>query len=123
MFSNIIKEKYDVVFALSFFSHIPDKVFGEWIKALYEVVKPGGVLIFTTHGTLFKNRFNKMTTNGFSFDLASEQKDLATEEYGSTVSEYEYVERKCKENICKIPEIFEEGFWWKIQDLYIIRKE
>jgi SAM-dependent methyltransferase len=43
-------EPFDVVFALSFFSHMPATSFGRWLAALYRAVRPGGVLAFTTHG-------------------------------------------------------------------------
>ena len=43
-------EKYDVVFALSFFSHMPKSSFGRWLRALYGSLRAPGYLIFTTHG-------------------------------------------------------------------------
>jgi len=41
---------FDVVFALSFFSHVPEATFGRWLRALFAGVSEGGILIFTTHG-------------------------------------------------------------------------
>jgi SAM-dependent methyltransferase len=41
---------YDLVAALSFFSHLPKRTFVPWLRKLGEFVKPGGILIFTTHG-------------------------------------------------------------------------
>ena len=43
-------EKYDVVFALSFFSHMPKTSFGRWIRALFDALSVPGYLVFTTHG-------------------------------------------------------------------------
>lgn len=44
--------RFDVVFALSFFSHMPRATFGPWLSKLFEAVAPGGLLIFTTHGAV-----------------------------------------------------------------------
>ena len=46
----VLKEKYDIIFALSFFSHMPRSTWGRWIKVLYAGLKPNSFLIFTTHG-------------------------------------------------------------------------
>jgi 2-polyprenyl-3-methyl-5-hydroxy-6-metoxy-1,4-benzoquinol methylase len=117
-----IGKTYDVVFALSFFSHMPDRFFGKWIKALYKHVKPGGILVFTTHGRISNESFRFSLNNGFSFSLSSEQQDLSEADYGIAVSEYSYVEKVCENFISKKPDVWKEGFWWTHQDLYIIRK-
>jgi SAM-dependent methyltransferase len=117
-----LDKTYDVVFALSFFSHMPDKSFGKWIKALYKHVKPGGMLIFTTHGRISNKNYNCSLNNGFAFYSSSEQEDLSASDYGTTISEYSYVEKVCENFISKKPDIWKEGFWWSHQDLYIIRK-
>ena len=75
-------QPFDVVFALSFFSHMPDATFGRWIKSLYEAVLPQGLLIFTTHGYqslphLGDPAFNRQ---GYWFRPDSEQLDLPGEE-------------------------------------------
>lgn len=36
----IFDEKYDVIFALSFFSHMPKSTWGRWVKALYSGLNP-----------------------------------------------------------------------------------
>jgi len=118
------KQTYDVVFALSFFSHMPDRTFGKWISTLYGLVKQGGALIFTTHGKLSNERTFHWTldNDGYAFDSLSEQTDLSTSDYGTTVSEYSYVKKICEQYLSKAPTEFKEGFWWGHQDTYIIRK-
>ena len=118
-----IYETYDVVFALSFFSHMPDDTFGRWIRTLYEHVKQGGIFIFTVLGRISNEKFmNFFLDDGYAFKPQSEQEDLLTSDYGTTISEYSYVKRICESYIKKIPEIWKEGFWWEHQDLYIVRK-
>jgi SAM-dependent methyltransferase len=41
---------YDFIVALSFFSHIKDGLFSDWIAKLYSSLKEGGILLFSTHG-------------------------------------------------------------------------
>ena len=42
--------EYDLVFALSFFSHMPKATWARWLGALFKALSSGGSLIFTTHG-------------------------------------------------------------------------
>ena len=43
-----LPESFDVVFALSFFSHVPDGTWGRWLRKLYSALANDGLLIFTT---------------------------------------------------------------------------
>lgn len=43
-------EKFDLVYALSVFTHLTIPMQHEWIAELRRVLKPGGLLIFTTRG-------------------------------------------------------------------------
>lgn len=119
----LANQQFDVVFALSFFSHIPDRSFGKWIKTLYSSVGYGGILIFTTHGRVTNETAGYKIKNGYAFKSHSEQFDLTNEDYGTTISEYEYIERVCRQFIGKPPDYWKEGFWWNHQDVYIVRKE
>lgn len=118
-----LEKKYDVVFALSFFSHMPKRTFTLWLNSLAGCLKPGGYLVFTTHGLLSskfvpKCRFDE---EGFYFYADSEQKDLAKAEYGMTVTTPEYViGRICNATGLSL-KFFREGYWWGHQDLYVVR--
>jgi len=45
-----LKYIFDVVFALSFFSHMPPHTWGDWLEKLFSLVNIEGLIIFTTHG-------------------------------------------------------------------------
>jgi SAM-dependent methyltransferase len=115
---------FDVVFCLSFFSHMPDRTFGDWIAALFATLADDGLLIFTTHGrqAQIDVGYPPLKPDGFWFNAISEQKDLPTEDYGTMVATPFYV----MEQIARCPNaavmFFQEAFWWGKQDLFIVRK-
>lgn len=116
---------FDAVFALSFFSHMPDRTWAMWLKALFDKVKPGGYLIFTTQGLASRKYFGnpKIPEGGIWFTASSEQTDLDVADYGNTIVTSEYVERAVADMLShKILHIFEAG-WWEHQDLYVIKKD
>lgn len=119
-----MKNKYDAVFALSFFSHMPKTSFTRWMKQLLSFTKPGGFLIFTTHGQqsikfLPNVQFDQ---SGFWFQTSSEQKDLDTTEYGLACTRPEFVIGQIFSTPGASLVKYEEAFWWKHQDLYIIQR-
>jgi SAM-dependent methyltransferase len=119
-----LSESFDVVFALSFFSHMPERSFGRWIKALFAPLAPGGYLIFTTHGLANLEILGKpeIPPSGIWFVPASEQHDLDQAEYGTSIVTPEFVRREVLRETGE--EIFEFRYadWWEHQDLWIVRK-
>ena len=46
----------DGIYALSIFTHLPAARFDEWLKELQRVVRPGGLILFTTHGANYRHQ-------------------------------------------------------------------
>lgn len=118
-----LEEEFDVVFALSFFSHMPPESFGRWLAALYARVKTGGILAFTTHGvTSAQEMFPgvELPDDGFFFRPASEQVDLDGAEYGSSVTTPDYVIGELYRRAAAPIREFRQGYWWNHQDLYVV---
>jgi SAM-dependent methyltransferase len=119
-----LDRQFDVVFALSFFSHMPETTFGRWLQALFSLVRPGGILVFTTHGLASQKIFGDvaLSESGFAFMPSSEQGDLDGNEYGSSISTPDYVigevYRRLRAPICE----FRQAYWWGHQDLYVVAK-
>jgi len=119
-----LPERYDVVFALSFFSHMPRSTWGRWISALYRHIGEGGVLLFTTHGDLSRKYFGDpiIPEDGFWFRAFSEQGDLDPGEYGATIVTKAFVDKEIKTLTGQPVTMFKEGYWWGHQDLYGVVK-
>lgn len=87
--------KFDIIFALSFFTHMPKRTWTRWLQALSRTLEPNGLLIFTTHGSVSWPLIGRpqLDDEGFWFEARSEQKDLDAEEYGNTITTADYVSK------------------------------
>jgi SAM-dependent methyltransferase len=117
-------KQYDVVFALSFFSHMPYSTWSQWLTALYNAVAPGGAFIFTTQGLHSAKYFGepKLDETGFWFLADSEQKDLDVATYGQTIVSESFVRGEIMDKLGRQAEVVNLGYWWEHQDCYIVRK-
>ncbi|MBV9757901.1 MAG: class I SAM-dependent methyltransferase [Alphaproteobacteria bacterium] len=116
--------QFDVVFALSFFSHIPDRNWGRWVAALFDCVAENGLLIFTAHGRIAHEDVNQpqLDAAGYWFLALSEQRDLPTDEYGTMIVTPAYAAGRIEACSHAALLFFQEGFWWEKQDTYVIRR-
>ena len=120
-----VPSDYDVVFALSFFPHLPKETWERWLRSLVSKLNDGGYLIFTTHGLKSGVHLGCPTTDadGFWFSPSSEQRDLDTRDYGLAMTLPKFVlSRVLQEENMRLV-FFQEAFWWEHQDTYVIRKE
>lgn len=116
---------YDGVFALSFFSHMPITTWSRWLVRLFSFVRPGGILIFTTHGPRslpFLGMETPPSEFGFRFALKSEQADIPLEEYGLMAMDPGFVVKHLK-TLANAELLDDEvGLWWDHQDVFVVRK-
>jgi SAM-dependent methyltransferase len=120
---------YDFIFVLSLFSHLPDKSFGRWLKALYDRLAPGGFLLFTANGQVTIRRRPEFwgrwfdPTAGYGFVEQSDQLDLDPSEYGSMAVSLTYIGNQIASYV---PDAllfrFAAGAWFGQQDEWIIQK-
>jgi SAM-dependent methyltransferase len=116
-------KRYEIVFVLSLFSHLPESTWQAWLAALYEAVAPGGVLVFTTHGE--KSALLSGVdwgTSGFAFFAASESQALGGTEYGTTFASPWYVQgaiaaAASAARVTHIPTAF-----WSYQDAWLLQR-
>jgi SAM-dependent methyltransferase len=124
-----ISGNVNFLFALSLFSHLPERTFGPWLYALYDRVAPGGYLLFTTHGEFARHKVPEFFTEnfdeakGFGFRPESDQQDLDSTDYGTAVVSIPYVANAIYRHAPGSLIIsMSSGTWFGIQDGWIIRK-
>ena len=59
-------EEFDFIYALSVFTHLPEERQAAWMKELSRVLRPGGVLLLTTHGESYRDALSPREREEFS---------------------------------------------------------
>jgi SAM-dependent methyltransferase len=74
---------FDAICASSFFSHLPEATFEPWLSRLWSFVRPGGLLVFSTHGpSLHPDPAD--WSRGIVFRAESETRRLDSGAYGTS---------------------------------------
>jgi SAM-dependent methyltransferase len=80
----LIERKFDCILANSFFSHMPERTFTNWLQNLYDLLTPNGILMFSVHDQCLLAPHIEMPAKGILFSPESESQSLDKEEYGTT---------------------------------------
>jgi hypothetical protein len=88
--------RFDFVFVASLFSHLPRRTFGPWLARLWEMVAPGGVLVFSVHDEEVDTVGAKWA-DGFAFVAANEVAALDTDQYGTSFTTDAFVRAQLAE--------------------------
>ncbi len=120
----VFPQKYEVVFVLSLFSHLPKSTWSRWLKCLYDGVAPGGVLVFSTHGMKAAKHDNvTLDEDGFFFAPSSESSAIDVEQYGTTFTSEDFVmsqiEQTLGTNLLQHKALLQ---FWNHQDAYVLRR-
>src|SRR6476661_3215519 len=120
----LIDRKFDSILANSFFSHMPERTFTNWLQNLYDLLTPNGILMFSVHDQCLLPPHIEMPANGILFSPQSESQSLDKEEYGTTYVTEKFVREivekvsggkafvhRLKKGICKF------------QDLYVVTNQ
>src|SRR5207245_7093403 len=87
------KTPFDVILASSFFSHLPASSFEAWLRRLYSLLAPGGLLLFSVHGKPLLTGAAADWSEGIVFHLESETRRLDPAIYGTSYVTEEFVGR------------------------------
>jgi hypothetical protein len=120
-------KQFDFIFVLSLFSHLPDKLFAAWLSRLSDMLSPGGFLMFTTHGEAAAEKSQPLANAldkdlGFGYLEQSDQLDISSDIYGTTVATPTYVSEQVRRSMRGRIHSFSSAAWWELQDEWIIRR-
>jgi SAM-dependent methyltransferase len=116
--------RFSCIFALSFFSHVRREHFVPWLHALHRLLLPGGVLMFTTHGSeSHKLAMPQVIVDkdGYGLLEESEQHDLSTDYYIHAITYKPFVMKAIKASPGLAPVGYAAKSWWGHQDMYVLR--
>jgi SAM-dependent methyltransferase len=68
---------FDFVYALSIFTHLPEDRAVRWMTELRRVIRPGGLLLFTTAGDSYRERLNESDQHAYDAGRPIVQFDTA----------------------------------------------
>ena len=84
-------QAYEHVFVLSLFSHLPQSTWGDWLAQLHSSLRPGGLLIFSTHGLKCADQAGVQLQDGYAFFDSSESSAIPGQVYGTTFTSPDFV--------------------------------
>lgn len=116
--------RYDLVFVLSLFSHLPRSSWGRWLAQLFDAVAPGGLLVFTTHGAEAARRQGvALDAEGYFFAASSESNAIDAQEYGTAFTDEAFVRRAIQANAPGAPLRRCAPTWfWNHQDAWVVQR-
>ena len=115
-------QKYEMVFAASFFSHLPLNTWRLWFRTLYDALDDSGVLIFSTHGPKCIPNPKASPNLDFLYEPKSESKWLSPNVYGTTYVTPEFVRGVVLEETGELPILEQPQGLWKYQDVYAVAR-
>ncbi|MGZ4249696.1 MAG: class I SAM-dependent methyltransferase [Solirubrobacteraceae bacterium] len=117
------RQRFDVVFVASLFTHLPRHRFAPWLTALWERVAPGGVLVFSVHDETVP-RAGGDWEDGFAFFPASEVPSLDVADYGSSYTTEAFVRQQLAASIGDeaADAIRMPGVLFNVQDVWVVAR-
>ncbi len=114
--------KYDLVFVLSMFTHLPTRMWAPWLRALQRTVKPGGLLVFSVHNEDVAKEidvvFDEEKTH---FIASSESPSIDAETYGTTFTTKKFVDDSVSSVFGVKPLLYKPQGFWNGQDGVVVR--
>src|SRR4028118_2070972 len=120
----LIERKFDCILANSFFSHMPERTFTNWLQNLYDLLTPNGILMFSVHDQCLLQPHVEMPAKGILFSPESESQSLDKEEYGTTYVTEKFV-RELVEKVSggkAFVHRIQKGIC-KVQDVYVVTNQ
>jgi SAM-dependent methyltransferase len=116
---------FDLVYALSVLTHLPEALQRPWLTELHRVLRRGGWLIVSVHGAHYLPRLDAAERARFAAgELVVRWEDAAGSNLCAAYHPRPYVERELLAPGFELAEFVEEGAKGNpFQDLYVLRKQ
>ena len=119
----VLPRRYQVIFVLSLFSHLPPATWSRWLATLWAATAPNGLLVFSTHGKSCADRAQvRLDTGGFAFFGGSESTALDQADYGVSYTSEDFVRGAVRANAPGAVHTFMPDHFWSQQDAHILRR-
>ena len=116
-------ERFDCIVVSSLFTHLPEATFRRWLRRLWELLAPGGVLAFSVHDAGVLPAERRMPDGGMLFEAASENTSLAADDYGSCWVTERFVRDAVREAAGEASALRLPRALANYQDLYVVVAE
>lgn len=83
---------FDLIFAISLFTHLPKQKFREWLAKLVKSLAKGGALVISLHNVNLLNKELREDESNFLFFPESESLSLSPTEYGTTYVSQQFLQ-------------------------------
>ena len=118
----VLPSKYELVFVLSMFTHLPPHMWAPWLHALKRTVKPGGLLVFSVHNETYAKEIGvSFDDRGTHFIGSSESPSIDAETYGTTFTTKEFVEDSVNRVFDAKPQHYQSQCFWIGHDAVVVR--
>ena len=118
------RQRYDVIWVASLFSHLPDELFTAWLRRLHDLLSDDGILCFTVHDQALLPSDMPLPESGLLYIEGSENEELSPSIYGTTFVSEAYVRTAVakalgrESSIRRIPRLLAHE-----QDLYLVGRD
>jgi SAM-dependent methyltransferase len=106
---------FDIIYSLSIFSHLPEHLSVLWLQDLLRILKPGGLLILTTHGIAALKIIRESQIHQDLFQMNSDDANSILE----TIEKESFVFRAYPKNVLEIANVGDEYGNTFISAIYI----
>lgn len=115
-------ERFDLVFVLSLFTHLPVSSWGAWLNALAATVAPGGLLVMSFHNERAARELGvEFDQDGICYLNSSESPSLDPALYGTCLTTREVVEQEIEAALGRRPDFYQPTAFWIGQDAVVMK--